>query len=438
MADQTAERKLRAARGKVSFIRPYFSHAVFSLILVESKECPTLSVDIHKRLYWNPEFVLRHDVAQLCTMVIHELGHVLRDHFKRARALGVTSATNHVANIAQDAELNDDLRDEAAERSDLAPLPDWVIYPDKIGCPDYKAWEFYYLHLMDNAIVIPFGTPANFGVPGGSSGDPGDGMVIHAPQDCGSGAHGVKRPWELGSPSASGVEGVTDADWRDVQRLTAEAIAERERTRGDVAGSWTDWANTLLKPKIIPWDQVLASNLRWAIHDVAGDVLHSYKRPSRRQSASPNIIFPSMRRPRPFVCVIGDTSGSMNEEDLGYVRGVVRDICLAMNARVAFLATDAEVHKGVQMVHDGHDVVLAGRGGTNMAVGIEYALSNKVRPRPDVLVVITDCETPWPEKAPLVKTIVCAIGDSDDIEKVPAWARLIRVDPRIDAVKEAS
>jgi predicted metal-dependent peptidase len=435
MSDKAAEQKLRAARGKVSFLRQYFSHAVFALILVETKLVPKLAVDIYKRLYWNPDFVREHTVAQLATMVLHELGHCLRRHHERARAMGVTALTHHVANLAQDAELNDDIRDEATERKDIAQLPDWVIYPSTLGCPDGKPWEFYYRHAMDNAVVIPVGVPADFGLPGDGGGDK---MVIEMPHDCGSGAHGAKRPWELGDPGDSGVEGVSDANWRDVERLTAEAIAERQRTRGDVAGGWVEWADTLLKPKVIPWDQELGSVLRGALHDVAGDVFHSYKRPSRRQSAFPDIIQPSMRKPRPFVCIIGDTSMSMDQDDLAYVRGVVNDICMAMAARVAFLATDRKVHKGVQLVQDGRNVVLAGRGGTNMAVGMEYAMSGLVRPRPDVLVVITDCETPWPDEAPTVKTVVCAIGDSDDIANVPSWARLIRVDPRVVAQEEAS
>jgi predicted metal-dependent peptidase len=429
MSDKAAERKVRAARGKVSFLRPYFSHGVFSLVLVESERCPTMAVDIHKRLYFNPGFVRRHDVGQLCTVILHELGHVLRGHHARARSLGVTSMTHHIANCAQDAELNDDLRDEAEIRGDISPLPEGAIYPSRFGCPDHKPWEYYYMHARDNCIVVAVGSDGNVST-GGSSADEAEGHVIPMPHDCGSGAHGVSRPWELGDPATSGAEGVSDADWRDVQRLTAEAIADRQRTRGDVPAGWTEWASDLLRPRTIPWDQELSSGLRWAIHDVAGDVLHSYRRPSRRQSASPDIILPSMRSPRPFVCVVGDTSGSMDATDLAYVRGVVRDICLAMNARIAFLATDADVHEGVQLVQDGRDITLAGRGGTDMRVGIEYALS-RLRPRPDVLVVISDCETPWPDKAPLIRTIVCAIGNSSDIQKVPSWARLIRVDPRV-------
>jgi predicted metal-dependent peptidase len=160
-------------------------------------------------------------------------------------------------------------------------------------------------------------------------------------------------------------------------------------------------------------------------------VMHSYARPSRRASALPDFIQPSMRRPQPFVCIVGDTSGSMDvKHDLALVRGVTEDICQAMGARVAFLATDAGVHGGVQKVTSGRNIELKGRGGTNMSVGIEYAMT-KLRPKPDVVVVATDCGTGWPSHAPRgAKVIVCAIGnDEDSIARVPKWARLIRVDP---------
>jgi len=122
-----------------------------------------------------------------------------------------------------------------------------------------------------------------------------------------------------------------------------------------------------------------------------------------------------MRRPIPFVVIIGDTSGSMQGDDLRLVRGVVEDICYSLGARVAFLATDADVHGGVQIVQDGKSVELLGRGGTDMVVGMDYAMKN-LRPRPDVMVVVTDCETGWPTLKPRIKTIVCGVGGAEDAD----------------------
>lgn len=459
--DAAAEQKIRAARGRLAFLRQYFDAAVFSLVLVEEPRCEKVAVDRYKRLYYNPAFVHSLTVEQLVPCVMHELGHVLRDHHKRAAALGVTAITAPIANVTQDGELNDDIRDEVNERKDMPHLPEWVWYPEKFGAKVGGVWEKYFLDLMNDA-TIEFvrasslsqqsggdgddGEESTGGTGGQQQGRSGEGGSKGKPRvrirviehDCGSGAHGVQREWEQGEPTGGNAEGVMDADWEDIKRITAEKIADRQKSRGDVPGSWVSWANDLLRPRRIPWDQELASGLRWSLNMVAGLVLHSYARPSRRSSALPDFVLPSLRRPKPFVCIVGDTSGSMSDRELALVRGVVEDICRAMGAQVAFLATDAAVHGGVQKVGGGRELTLAGRGGTDMCVGIDYAMKN-LRPQPDIIVVVTDCETPWPEKRPHpARVIVCATGkpDASLLNQIPSWAKTILVDPENTSTKE--
>jgi predicted metal-dependent peptidase len=229
-------------------------------------------------------------------------------------------------------------------------------------------------------------------------------------------------PWEDGA----NVEGVSAADQADIERLTAEAIRDSLKGRGHVPGSWIEWAKDILRPAHIPWDQLLSAGMRRAITDVSGMVIHSYSRPSRRQNAVPDVVLPCMRRPIPFVCFVGDTSGSMGPDDLALVRGVVEDVCMSLGARIAFLATDADVQGGVQNVGGGSSVEMRGRGGTDMCVGIDYALT-QLLPRPNVIVVATDCDTPWPAEDPGVPVIVCAIGRDASVENVPPWATCIPV-----------
>jgi predicted metal-dependent peptidase len=404
----SAEEMVRAARAKVAQVRPYFAQALFAHVLVEAPPdgaLTTLAVDRHRRLYYNPTFVLGLTIEQLVTCLLHEVGHTLRCDHERARALGVTQATWQLANLAQDAAINDDLRQETRARKDIAPLPDFAVYPEAFDEPEDEPWEYYYHKLLAKALPMPCG------------------------HDCGSGAHGNERSWEHGDPAIPGsTEGVADADWDDVRRQTAQAIADHVRARGTVPAGWKEWADTLLRPRSVPWEQLLSAQLRWSLSDTAGMVLHSYKRPSRRASVLPRFCLPSMRAPRPLVAIVGDTSGSMSLEDLGIVRGVVEDVCLALGAHVLFLATDAAVHGGAQRVNGGRRVELAGRGGTNMTAGIEHALS--LRPRPDTVLVVSDCETPWPARPlPRCKLVIAAVGNSPSIDKTPAWARTVRVDP---------
>ena len=78
MTDRAAEQKIRAARGKAAFCRRYFDSALYAHILVESPTCPTLSVDQHRRLYYNPKFVHALTIPQLATCLLHEIGPSLR------------------------------------------------------------------------------------------------------------------------------------------------------------------------------------------------------------------------------------------------------------------------------------------------------------------------------------------------------------------------
>ncbi|MGB9372573.1 MAG: VWA-like domain-containing protein, partial [Jiangellales bacterium] len=65
---------------------------------------------------------------------------------------------------------------------------------------------------------------------------------------------------------------------------------------------------------------------------------------------------------------------------------------------------------------------LGGGGGTDMRAGIEAA--SRARPRPDVLIVLTDGYTPWPERPPAGMALVVAMLHRADTAPPPAppWA----------------
>lgn len=434
-----AEQKVRGARAKLVQLRPYFDSAIYALVPVKSERCPSLAVDRHKRLYFSPRFVERLSVDELVTCLIHELGHVLRDHGRRANAVGVTDRTYRLANIAMDMELNDDIRAEVVELKDLPHLPRGVYYPERINAPEGDVWESYYHAMlgMERVEEKLLGKSSGNGANGdeqaqegsGGKSERGDGFA----HDCGSGAHGMPRPWEAGVPVDEGgtsqVEGVTDADWQDIVNITAEKIVDHaKKNRGTLAGGWLSWARNIVRPRPVPWDTVLAASTRRTIATASGMMLHTYARPSRRSAAYGDFIMPHMRRPKPHVVIVGDTSMSMDAFSLSLIRGVVEDVCTSLGAQVTFLSVDTAVHSEKKVAR-GTDIELIGRGGTDMRVGIDRAL--ELRPPADSIIVVTDCGTQWPE-APLrrAKLIVCATDAlSGDLARVPSWAKLIRVDP---------
>lgn len=369
----------------------------------------------------------------------HHTGPVYNLSCDKAHTFIVDGAKTH------NCELNDDIADEVKTLKDIKALPGEAMYPSTFGFEDGKLWEVYYAQLMDeiekHADKLKDGDGGGDGNEDGGEGGSAQGKQGRArgkkaggndpakgrKHKCGSGATGVPQPWEDQSPSNGGGEGLEDADWKDIDRRVASAIQEENaKGRGTVPGTWVEWADEILRTERIPWDQELAGACRWAINDVSGKVTHNYRRPSRRQQATPEIVFPSMRRPVPNVIFVGDTSGSMSTNALAIVRGVVEDVCMALGAALTFLATDAAVH-GVQRAHNGRSIEMRGRGGTDMRVGIMSALED-VTPRPDVIIVGSDCETPWPAEDPGVKVIICAIEANETmVAMCPDWARVIVV-----------
>lgn len=474
--DETAAlyEKLRAARAKAAFIRPYFSRALYALVLVVLDDRPdmqTMACDRYYRCYCARGFVTRSEIDELAAVFLHEIAHLLRRHHERADARGVTNADlikNVAFLISSDCEINDDLaRDLEATRDVGLPGKYWL--PKHIGCPDDRAMEFYYEHLrqqMEDAVSKSSsveeaieaingvldrdggggdddkqdgsggkgkqgrgqGQPKNKGGDGGKD-DVRRQMMGKVGGQCGSGAAGGRAPWDMDAPGGNGPDGIEDADSRDIERRVAKDIADHQKSRGNVPGEWVHWATDLLRPTPIPWDQVLSGALCRAIDEVAGMFLHSYRRPSRRQSAYEKVIMPSLRRPVPFVVFVGDTSGSMGDRDLALVRGVFEDCCTAAGARTAFLATDAAVHGDIQYATDGTGIELRGRGGTDMRVGILFALT-EVMPRPDVVVVVTDGETPWPDEPTDTPILVCIVRPGvHAMAAVPPWMVAIEVTP---------
>jgi predicted metal-dependent peptidase len=197
-----------------------------------------------------------------------------------------------------------------------------------------------------------------------------------------------------------------------------------QKGRGSVPGDLLEWANDLLRPARIAWDQLLANALRRAAHSTAGAVRHSYTRTSRRQHAFGQVIMPAFRRPIPNVALVTDTSLSMVAQR-ALVRGVVDDACRRLAVPLRVLDVDAAVQRD-GVVSSGLRAAMKGGGGTDMRVGIERALR---RPRPaDSVVVVTDCETLWPERKPSAHVIVAAIGATKKhLAAIPPWATVIEV-----------
>jgi predicted metal-dependent peptidase len=210
----------------------------------------------------------------------------------------------------------------------------------------------------------------------------------------------------------------------ELVRRDAAQRMESYRARGELAAGWRRWVDELLNPTV-NWRRMLASAVRRGVAEVAGRVDFTYRRPSRRASGIPDVILPSLRQPLPQVVIVLDTSGSMGGDllgqALGEVNGVLRGLGLARQS-LRVICCDAEAYQ-VQRVIDAREVRLAGGGGTDMGAGLAAAVA--LRPRPDLVIVLTDGHTPWPRQPARVRVVV---GLLDPQGSVPDWATAVPID----------
>ena len=376
---------MAAARVWAATHFPYLATGIFGAQLSVTPGSQRVCVDQRWRLRADPAVTASWTPAQLGSVLVHHVCHLLRDHAERARALPVDPADSATWVRAADAEINDDLISAGLE------LPGEPVLPGDFGMPAGKLAEEYFAGAGESEPR----RSAEWG-------------------DCGSGAHGRADGTDDGE---SGLD-----DWR-AELLRRQVAQDVLREPGSVPDGLRRWAARVLTPRV-DWRRVLAAELRRAVADVAGAADYSYRRPSRRATAVPGVVLPSLRRPVPEVAVVCDTSGSMSEELLALALAEVEGLLRALGLSLRLLACDAAV-SSVRRVTSVRDVLLTGGGGTDMGAGIAAAAT--LRPRPAITVVLTDGFTPWPPTAPRGMRVVCGLLGAA-APPAPGWARSVRIE----------
>lgn len=380
-------RDLQAARLRASYQRAYFAPALFNLIPVKTDAIGSMAVDVNWRLYYNDAWVATHSVEENASLLIHEVSHLLREHDARKKAAAVRDS--YTWNTAADCEINDDLAAEGL------PLPGNPPQPEKYGLPAGENAEVYYRHLYQPPIDDDLPPPP---APGRD-------------RDCGSGAHGERRPWELPDDdgSAGGTPGVDATKAEIVRREVAKRIMDSSGV-GDVSAGWRRWAHRVLSPKV-DYLAIIRQTVRTALREsTLGRYDRTYRRPHRRQACYGELIMPSFQQPRPRPGFLIDTSSSMQQDQLSRavaeLGGLTRQ--LGYGSEVVVACCDAAVHH-VRAVFNAAQLQLYGGGGTDITAGIRYFTDRHCRTI-DLLVVVSDCETPWPEQAPPFPVITIRVG----------------------------
>lgn len=367
---------------------PYLSRGLAAMSPIERPGLGTVGVDRAWRLYYDPKVLCEWAPAQAATIIaLHELaGHLLRDHASRAEAIHADPKT---WNTAADAEINDDLPE--------ADLPGSPVLPSRLGFSDGLLAEEYYRLLSDSA-------PSH---PGGSEGH-GD-----RPQRCGSGSGGEALPGELEGEDggAPGLDRAAAEALRDA--VAADIRGHESSAPGSVPAGLRVWADARAVRPRTDWRSLLRSAVARAAREYSrGRADYTYSRVRRRQV--PGVILPGQHSPRPTVGVIVDTSKSMSA--LG---PKVLGILAALTAAHKIKAWECDAVCSRVPPARLRRLAFRGGGGTDLRPAIAQADREC-----DLLVVISDCTTPWPKSPTRHQMVVAALGKSAS----PHWANRVEVD----------
>jgi len=182
-------------------------------------------------------------------------------------------------------------------------------------------------------------------------------------------------------------------------------------------GGMRGWANDVLNPRVDPKAKLLRA-VRKTVEFASGAGDYSNRRPNRR-NPRPDMVLPSSVQPIPRVTVIVDTSGSMDQRDLGLSLDLIGNVLNGFRIRDGLRVICGDESIGsVGQVFSPKQVELAGGGGTDMRPLIAEAAQAK--PQPGVIVVCTDGYTPWPSEPVGVPVVACITHESA-MHAVPFW-----------------
>lgn len=432
--------KIQGARALLNKAAPYFKALTQTLIPVDTPGLGTMGTDMHARWYIDSKCVADWELGIISATTWHETLHLWLKHHTRLQGKDA-----RLANIAMDFAVNSMLegmikaannyledKEKEARATSLAlysskniesprlSIPDNWLHPRNYNLPEGLLAEEYYKLIEDNNTLKQ---NINNNIGGGGSGedskpDPGRGNC----GSCASGHQEHEQPPPDNNENSSIIDGISEVEMDILSKQVAREALEfnSTMTRGTLPLGLIRLANKLLEKPKVPWTRELRSSLRSAITWASGAVDINWNRYSKR--STPQILLPAWAKPIVTIAGIIDTSGSMSKSLLhraiSEAQGVIR---ACSNTRIKFLSVDAAVHS-CKVVQDITKFDLIGGGGTDMVLGITTAL--ELKPKPKIIIVFTDGETPWPI-APINNVrIIAALVRKPSIDP-PAWIRAV-------------
>jgi predicted metal-dependent peptidase len=388
--------KLTVARVKMLFQTPFWGNIATRFALEANDDWCTTAATDGKKIYYNPEFIMKLTDKECIFLIGHEVLHVIYDHLGR-----FGDRDKQLSNIAADYCVNATLVTERLGEL-IHTVP--VLYDKK-----YHEWSFeqVYDDLLQNADQLQMSGAGGLGdkvLDDHLDGD-GDG------ESDGEGEGGNGGKPKLSKDQLQEIQN----DIRSAILSAAQAVGV-----GNVPGNLKRFIKDLTEPKM-DWRTVLHQQIESQLRND-----FTWMKQSRR-SQSCDAFLPGRRKdPAVEVDLALDMSGSIGEAEIRSFFSEVQGIISQFGAyKISVLCWDTKVYNYKEYTEDDSEGLMEyepmGGGGTDASCIFEfYKDMDKV---PKQLVVFTDgeiynwgdpdfCSTSWIIKNRYRKNIVAPFGDT--------------------------
>ena len=409
MDQEQIETKLAAARTKLILDKPFLGALVMRLPMEAANPdwCPATATDARK-FYYNPEFIDQLSLDETQFMLAHEALHCALSHFARRQhrtKLHWDMACDYAINPLL---IGDGLK--APPGSLHLPQYEGMTAEEIYPCLDEKDDD----QPLDNHVYDQDNTQGKGSGKSERDMSPDDSNQASVnendedEQKQGGSGNAANQPPPLTPDEAE----TLNVQWQ--QRLAG--AAQQAMQAGKLDGAMARMVDHLLQPQL-PWRLLLARYMTAIARDD-----FSYMRPSRREG---EFILPSLRSNQLELVVALDTSGSIQDQEMGEFLAEVNALKGQMRARVTLLACDSAIAEEAPWVYEPWEEFdmperITGGGGTSFEPVFAWVADKDVRP--DLLVYFTDAQGSFPAREPDYPVIWLVKGK----DKTP-WGQRIQL-----------
>ena len=378
------------ARAQMLIKYPFFAAIVLSTEFIEDYTIPTACTD-YLRVWYNPTFMDSLSI-EICTFVIvHEIGHIILKHNLR-RGNRKPIRWNKAADYA----WNQEMRDAGVEI--------WEGCLVNTKYTGMSAEQIYDMLTTEQDKKNKGKKPGKKGQgPGGDqseSGMPNDDDDIEELGPMGSDMD-PNCAKDLTQNEASDIS-------QEVNGKVANA-ATMARAAGKMPGNLSILVDGIINPPQ-PWEVILREFMTRMVQ-----TNETWNRRNRRYT----MTLPSRQDAgMGELCIIGDTSASMMGDKIWNQLAAEINHCNEFVSPERTRVVWADYHKcsHMQVFEPNDEVKLEpkGGGGTDMRLPLKFMEQYE----PCCVLLITDCETPWPDQPTPYPLIVCSTTKTPS----PSWA----------------